>query len=259
MDYNEENISFEASFVKGSKGQATADYQDVTKPLVVRGIVKRKPILECEKINRDYFYIDTGYFGNFVSPGNTSGRKVWHRVVKNNLQHTEIQNHKFDRWEYLVSLDPKLKWQGWKRFNKKILLVMPNPKACNFYGIDIEQWKQNTIATIQKHTDLPIEIREKGSRSFRNTVYTIYDALNSGVHATVVFNSIAAIESICYGVPAFVSVPCAASPLASTNLNDIMTPYYPDENKILNHCATLAYGQFTVQELLDGTAWKLSK
>jgi hypothetical protein len=73
----------------------------------------------------------------------------------------------------------------------------------------------------------------------------------------VAFNSIAALESVIYGVPAFVTVPCAASPLALTDLSQISTPVYPDESLVQQQCASLAYGQFTAEEVIDGTAWRL--
>ena len=77
------------------------------------------------------------------------------------------------------------------------------------------------------------------------------------LNATVAFNSIAALESVIYGVPAFVTVPCAASPLALTDLSQILTPFYPDESVVQQHCASLAYGQFTGEEISNGTAWKI--
>jgi hypothetical protein len=81
--------------------------------------------------------------------------------------------------------------------------------------------------------------------------------LDEDVFATVAFNSIAALESVIYGVPAFVTVPCAASPLALTDLTKIETPYYPEESLIKQHCWSLAYGQFTFEEIENGTAHKI--
>jgi hypothetical protein len=103
---------------------------------------------------------------------------------------------------------------------------------------------------------MEIVVREKGSRSARQH-HSIFDALDQGVFATVAFNSIAAIESIAYGIPAFVTVPCAASPLALTDLTKIATPFYPDETLVQQHCASLAYGQFTAEEIVNGTAHEL--
>ena len=103
---------------------------------------------------------------------------------------------------------------------------------------------------------MQIVIRHKGSRSNRNC-NSIYDALDQKIFATVAFNSIAAMESIAYGVPAFVTVPCAASPLALTDFTKIATPWYPDSSLVAQHCHSLAYGQFTHEEIANGTAWKI--
>lgn len=262
---DEENFGYEQAFANGTGGAVTLDMNEVSKPVILRGVVKRKHIQKCINDNRTFYYMDTGYFGNFVSPGNPSGKKTWHRIVKNQLQNTEIRDFPSDRWDNLVKGDPRLKWTGWKTKGKKILVIVPNRKSCVFYGQDLQPyvdgerpWLENTIAEIKKHTDLPIVIREKGSRSQRQH-HSIYDALDDKIFATVAFNSIAALESIVYGIPAFVSVPCAASPLALNDLSKISTPYYPDFSLVQKHCHGLAYSQFTVTEMLDGTAWKILK
>ena len=253
-----EELSFEEILVKGSKNRLTIDLNDKTKPLVVRGVVKKNHVENCIKSKRDFFYIDTGYFGNFPSPGNMKGGKKWHRVVKNENQLSKlIKNVPSDRWNSLVIDDPRVEFTKWKNYDKKILLVMPNPKSCRYYDIDYDNWVKTTKEQIAKYSDLPVEVRIKGSRRYRNNEYSIYDAFDSGVYATVTMNSMAALESVLYGVPAFVSVPCAASPLANTDLSQLSNPYKPEKDKIMMHCYSLAYSQFTVDEIRDGTAYKL--
>ena len=225
-------------------------------PQIFRGIIKRKHIHDCIKRGEDFYYMDTGYFGNFVSVGNPGGKKMYHRIVKNELQKTKIELKSPDRWQALVKSDRRLRWPGWKKGGDKILLVVSNPKSCHYFGYDMPQWLDETIATIKKHTDMEIVVRHKGSRSDRNSD-SIYDVLDQNVFATVAFNSIAAMESIAYGVPAFVTVPCAASPLALNDLSKIATPWYPDALLVQQHCESLAYGQFTQEEIANGTAWKL--
>ena len=227
------------------------------------GITKRKHIHRHWQEKKDFYYMDTGYFGNFVSPGNPSGKKLFHRVVKNDVQKHWLENHPSDRWKNICKIDPRYQWKGWKKKGNKILIIVPNRKSCVFYGYDTDPyvndekpWLMNTIETIKKHTDMEIVIREKGSRSSRQH-HSIFDALDEGIFATVAFNSIAALESVIYGIPAFITVPCAASPLALTDLNQLSTPYYPDESLVQQHCASLAYGQFTGEEIANGTAWKL--
>jgi hypothetical protein len=256
MAKDKDKISVEESFIVGSNNLVTLDINE-NKPMVVRGVTSKTEINICESSNRDYYYIDTGYLGNFPSIGNAGGKKIWHRVVKNALQHDVIKEVPSDRWESLVKQDRRLKWAGWKDYNKKILLVVPNPKATNFYNIDCDKWIADTSAEIKKYSNLPIEVRIKGSRSERNQGYTIYDAFDSGVYATVTFNSIAALESVLYGIPAFVTVPCAASPLTSTELSLLTNLFKPDEPTILKQCYNIAYGQFTTTELANGTAWNI--
>lgn len=159
--------------------------------------------------------------------------------------------------DQLVNDDPRLEWKGWKNYNKKILLVLPNPKACRYYGLDYDIWVDKTTEKIKMYSNLPIEVRVKGARSYRNKEYSIYDAFDSGVYATVAMNSIAALESILYGIPAFVSVPCAAGPLANYDLSRLSNPFQPDEELIKRQCYNIAYGQFTQDEIVNGTAWKL--
>ena len=250
-------LSLEEAFVQGSNNYCTAKMQEFSKPMVVRGVTSKSEIVECQKTQRDFYYIDTGYLGNFPSPGNTSGKKIWHRVVKNDLQHLLPKNVDSNRWEKLQKQDPRLVWQGWKNHNKKILLVLPNPKACRYYDIDCDAWIVETTEKIKTYSDLPVEVRVKGARSERNHGYSIYSAFDSGVYATVSFNSIASLESVLYGIPAFVSVPCAASPLASTDLSMLKNLYRPSQETMTKQCHTLAYGQFTQEEIANGTAWKI--
>jgi hypothetical protein len=136
---------------------------------------------------------------------------------------------------------------------------LPNPKACKYYDVDYDTWMQKTTETIKQYSDLPVEIRVKGSRSYRNHEYSIYDAFETGVYATVAFNSIAAVESVFYGIPAFISVPCAASTLACNDLSKLATPFYPSEELIVKQAKTLSYGQFTLDEISNGAAWQILK
>jgi len=254
-----DEISMEQSLAVGSKNICTIDPAETSKPLIVRGVIKKDHMANCVAGNRDYYYIDTGYVGNFPSPGNQGGKKLWHRVVKNNLQHSVIRSVPEDRWNRLAEQDPRLVWTGWKNYDKKILLVLPNPKATRFYDIDCDTWVQSTIASIKQYSNLPIEVREKGTRTYRNREYSIYDAFDSGVYATVAFNSIAALESVLYGIPAFVTVPCAATPLTSIDLSQLSNPVKPDLETIKKQCYNIAYGQFTNEEIINGTAWKITQ
>lgn len=241
------DISLEESFRRSIPGSP---------PTIFRGIAQRKSILDCLNRGVEFYYMDTGYFGNFPNAGNPSGIKKYHRIVKNSLQKSTTEIRPVDRWQALVNDDDRLGWTGWKKDGDKILLIVSHQKSCQYFGYNMSQWLDETIATIKKHTDMQIVIRHKGARHDRNRD-NIYIALDKQIFATVAFNSIAAMESIAYGVPAFVTVPCAASPLALTDLTKIATPWYPHHKLVAQHCHTLAYGQFSQEEIANGTAWKI--
>lgn len=245
-------------FAKGSGANITStdkfDYNSSTAPIVLRGILKHKIMKQCWKDHRDFYYIDSGYFGNQRSSKNPNGWKYWHRIVKNNLQHNEIIPRPDDRWKkFDIKLEP------WKKDGRKILIAKPDEKPCKFYGVDLEQWLQDTINTIKQYTDRPIEVRERApNRIDRVQNDTLKQALDRDVFALVTFNSNAATEAIMYGIPCFTTAPCnAASPVSLQDLSQIEKPYYPEMDKLYSWACHLAYGQFHINELKDGSAWRI--
>ena len=216
-----------------------------TRPIVFRGITKRHIYDWCLEHNRDFYFVDTGYYGNGKS-------KLWHRVTKNNLQYCgELRN---------VPLDRYVKAGGYTKpftSGRKILLVPPSDKAMNFYGEDLDTWMENITAEIKKYSDRPIEVRLKKTRKERVFEDTIQQALQDDVHCIVTYNSIAAVEALMEGKPAFVLGQNAASPLCLNDLSKIETPLKPTEDEVLFLLSNLAYHQYTQVELQDGTAWRL--
>lgn len=256
-DGKDEYIKYLADSVRG-KITSTDDfvYEDSDRPIILRGILKHKIMKRCWEEGRSFYYVDTGYFGNEVSSSNPQGWKYWHRIVKNNLQHSEIIDRPNDRW---AAFNRKL--SPWKKTGKKILVAKPDEKPCKFYGIDLEQWLEETVATIKKHTDRPVVIRDRApKREDRINTSTLKQALDDDVFALVTYNSVAATEAVLYGIPAFTLAPCnAASPVSSQDLSQIENPYYPDTDKLIAWVSHLAYGQFHVSELKSGEAMKKLK
>ena len=226
-------------------------YEDSKDPIILRGILKHKIMQRCWDDRRDFYYMDTGYVGNEVSSVNPNGWKLWHRIVKNNLQHNEIIDRPGDRWDRV-----KRPIHQWKKDGRKILIAKPDEKPMKFYGLELEEWTANTIATIKQYTDRPIEIRERAKQRLDRTVHnTLQQALDDDVFALVTFNSNAATEAILYGIPTFAMAPCtAAKPVSSQDLSLIETPYYPDKDKVYAWACHLAYGQFHTSELQNGKA-----
>jgi hypothetical protein len=193
--------------------------------------------------------MDSGYVGNYKSTSNPHGWKLWHRIVKNDVQHSKIVDRPDDRW---CRLDyPILK----RKSGTHILLVTPSEKPCKFYGIDRDTWVAETVAEIKRHTDRPVVVRDKAVRQQRIN-NSIFEDLNN-CHALVTYQSIAAVESVLYGVPAFTLAPTAADPVCDKDLSLVENPTMQDKDKIYKWACHLAYGQYHIDEFKDGSAYRM--
>jgi hypothetical protein len=245
-------------FARGCKSKITSTndfvYENSQEPIVLRGILKKKWIHQCWEDRRDFYYMDSGYFGNERTSSNPNGWKYWHRIVKNNLQHTDIRPRPDDRFKKFNK-----KFQPWKKDGRKILIAKPDDKPCRFYGIDLESWVEETINTIKQHTDRPVVVRERAPKRIdRIITSTLQEALDDDVFALVTFNSVAAVESVFHGIPVFTLAPAnAASPVGLQDLSLIETPKYSSSDELYQWGCHLAYGQFHIDELKNGKAMEI--
>jgi hypothetical protein len=225
----------------------------VNNPVIFRSMTQRKTVSMCEKQNRNYYYIDTGYIGNLEK------RKDWHRVVKNGMQHSKPRyDLPADRYQNIIGNRSHLRFAKWRRNGGPILLVTPSDKPCLFYGIDREKWVNETIEEIKKHTDRPIVIRDKGLRRERIGRNSIYNQLKDDkIFAVVTYNSIAATEAIGFGVPAFTLAPNAADEFCLKDLSKIETPLYEDPQKVIAWQNWLGYCQYHPEEMKTGLPLKI--
>jgi hypothetical protein len=240
-------------FAQGCKTTPVSEinYTDSKNPIVLRGILKHKLMKQCWQNDRTFYYVDTGYWGNERTVSNPNGWKQWHRIVKNNLQHNKIIARPDDRWRKFNK-----QFSPWKKTGRKILIAAPDEKPCKFYGTTQEIWIEETVNTIKQYTDRPVEVRQRAPRRIDRIVNdTLQQALDRDVFALVTFNSVAAIESVFCGIPAFTLAPShAAIPVTSQNLSQIDKPYYPDQDKLYAWACHLAYGQFHIDEMRTGQA-----
>ena len=235
------------NFMIGSGGQITT--WDMIKgnnsPVVIRGIAKRKQIHTCWETKRDFYYVDTGYFGN-------GKRKLYHRITKNHLQNIyPIINRPRDRL-MAAGYQPHKFSRG-----SNILICPPSAKVMKFYDLDLDQWMEETLLELKKHTDRNIVIRLKQSREVRMHTDTLEDALSKDVHCLITFNSIAATEALLLGKPAITLGPNAAHFLCKHSLADVENLYVPTLDEVEEWAANLAYSQFTELEMRNGYAWSI--
>jgi lipopolysaccharide biosynthesis glycosyltransferase len=235
------------NFILGSGGQITTwdMIEGNNSPVVIRGIAKRKQIHTCWETKRDFYYVDTGYFGN-------GKRKLYHRITKNHLQNIyPIINRPRDRL-MAAGYQPHKFSRG-----SNILICPPSAKVMKFYDLDLDQWMEETLLELKKHTDRNIVIRLKQPREVRTHTNTLEDALSKDVHCLITFNSIAATEALLLGKPAITLGPNAAHFLCKHSLADVEDLYVPTLDEVEEWAANLAYSQFTELEMRNGYAWSI--
>ena len=229
-----------------------------TRPVVFRGMTQRKVVTACAKQHRDFYYIDTGYIGNLAK------HKRWHRVVKNGMQHShpryDLPSDRFDQMITSISYN-NVKFNSWKSEGRAILLVTPSEKPCNYYGINRDKWVAETIEKIKEHTDREIIVRDKAERRSDRvkdgSIYTQF--IEDDIYAVVTYNSIAAIEAIGYGIPAFALAPTIADSMCYNDLSKIESPMYADPEQVAQWQNWIGYCQYTVPEMVDGTVVRMIK
>lgn len=253
VDLNKKNLSYDPileKFVAGGNGIISSweeeEFSDKT--LVIRGLGggSRRAIKHCWETGREFYAIDTGYFGN-------KKIKLWHRITKNALQNLgPIVQRPTDRLAMLK--------YSFKNFTpgRKILICPPSEKVMMLWDQpDPETWTANVIEEIKKYTDRPIEVRLKPTRNERVTNSSIFKALASDVHCVVTFNSIAATEALLFGKPAIALGPNAAQMLCNKNISEIENLNIPTKDEMIAFAAHLSYAQFSPSEMLNGTAWRI--
>jgi len=235
------------SFTMGCGGQITTwnKSEPSMVPVILRGITKRKEMNACRAAGRDFYYIDTGYFGN-------GKKKTFHRVTRNDVQNFgPIIERPRDRLSATGFQPCKFK-RG-----SKILLAPPSQKLLNLYDIDLEQWLTNVLAEIHARTDREVVVRRKPGRTARTTDDSMAHALSQDIHCLVTFSSIAAGEALLNGKPAITLGPNAAAALCSQTLDAINEPYVPTLDEVEAWAAHIAYCQFNEAEMRNGTAWRI--
>jgi len=236
------------SFVRGCGGQITtwSKTESTPTPVVLRGITKRKQMDACRTLGKDFYYIDTGYFGN-------GKKKLYHRITKNDVQNFgPVIARPSDRFDQTGVRLKKVRADG-----SRILLAPPSQKLLNLYDIELETWLEQTLNEIHSYTDREVVIRRKQGRSTRVNDDTIEMALDNDIYCLITYSSIAAGEAILHGKPAITLGPNAAAAVCSTAISEIETIKRPNLDEITAWAHHIAYCQFTEAEMRDGTAWRI--
>ncbi len=248
------------AFVKGTGNGKIYQFREMkslpSEELTMYGILAGSGEIykQCEKENKNFYFMDHGYFTNaHHSPH-------WLRITKNKHCQNILQKRPADRYEKNFKQDIK----PWKK-GKKILVLPPTNAIANFFNAT--DWLDKTTKTLKENTDREIDIREKPYNPtvaidhVGATVKIDKPTENKGninwneYYAMVTYNSNTMVASLTNGVPVFCdAVNSAAAPISETDFSKIETPIYGDRIVLFSN---LAYNNWTLKEMADGTAWRM--
>jgi predicted transcriptional regulator len=227
----------------------TFDMKQWTKnPVAVVGTLRgtEKIIWECQKRGHPFYYMDHAYF--HATRNYKSGpHGVLYRIVKSQMQmNTIVELDKED-----LKRISRFKPVETKPFNgggEHILICPPTTAICRLYELGDEQmWIDSTITELTKYTDRNIIVRKKDTKK-----PLIQDLKNC--HAVVSHQSTAAIEAILNGVPSFCDAVSAAREVSECLLENIESPYFPNDDLLKQWIDSLLACQFDTDEIKNGTA-----
>jgi hypothetical protein len=215
------------------------DEKDVLRDVpVVWGVLRGSDriLAQARSQGLHFYYIDHAYFDR--------GHGKSYRITRNRYEAGKVRKVADDRLS-LLGLDI----QPWRSDGRSIIVCPPTDYFMTAHNC--ADWLDNTLATLRLETDRPIIVREK-PKPGKSSV-PLARALQTA-HALVTHSSNVAIEAACLGTPVFVSPTSAAAPIGQTDFGLIETPCYPEREDWLAH---LAYSQYSIDEIRDGTAWNL--
>lgn len=221
-----------AAFAEGFEGEVVSPRRLHDGPAAMYGILRGTGDLihQCNWIQRNYYYVDHGYFRR----GHYDG---YYRVTQNAMQNDKPSVVCDDRWRAL-GLDVR----PWTRDGSHILVLPLSDAVGEFLGIDTGAWLSSVIAEIRRHTDREIRVKPKDEGDLAEELRDCY--------CVVTYHSTGALEALRLGIPCITLGESGATPL-SWGWENIESPEWPDREPLFHW---LAYCQHTLEEIRNGSA-----
>lgn len=185
-----------------------------------------------------------------------------------------------DRWENLkVRLFPWRTGKSPRARTSPIIIIGQTKHGLSSQHVDIYRWYRDVTIRLRSKTRRTIIFRShprlsviRSSKNRRKTDVSLVREAAGGLSdfrfstkrllvdelreawAVVAFTSNAAVDAAIAGVPTFACDPaCMAWDVSSGDIANIERPTYPDRKPWVHR---LAYSQWTIAEMRDGTMWK---
>lgn len=200
----------------------------------------RSPFKEWVEAGRNYIEIEYGYWGI------NNPRRNTRRVTFNGSHNLNIKDVPYSR---IKTLYPAV--EDWKtERGDYLLLIEPQSKIIlERTGLSLGEWQEQLLKTLEPIWDGPIKWRRKSGGKNPNRWSSYIEDL-SNCHAVIGERTMACVEAVMLGYPAYTTDYSAVSLIMGDDLSKIQKPEYPDRTQWLEH---IAWSQFLPDEFAKGT------
>jgi len=217
-----------------------------------------KLLKEYRKAGKGTVFVDLPYWGRKgEQPDGT-----YHRFSVNGYQPTHYfrkTSRAPDRFEKFGR--HVLAWGAWhQNVYGEILVAGMSEKASQVWGLgSATEHARSLVKLAQRYSTRPIAYRPKPSwadaEPIPGTRYATGDLKQNLMRTSCVltYRSNVAVDALLAGVPVCVVGDHPASVMGRTDARDLERPIYPDDR--LSFFSDLAYCQYSIGEMRDGTAW----
>ncbi len=194
---------------------------------------------------------DLGYWGkkrgNSIDLGS-------HRIIVNSWHPNEYfrQGYPSDRWESF-----NLEIEDWKENKDGPIIMQGNSaKSCELYGLKLMEWEEETLKEIKKYSDREVIFFPKPDPGvFLEGATEGQDMASILDKAWIVIShhSNVGLYALLKGIPIYNQLGISKN-MGITDIRYIEYPQYPEDRK--EFFVDVAYTQWSMGELADGSCWK---
>ena len=219
------------------------------------GLIGNNALIMHEHRNR-HIFIDMPYHGRLV--GENFEESYW-RFCVNGLhdnRQLDVPDDRFKLWNKEI-----------KEWNTKgeYILICPSSETMTrtVHGWSVGAWVHQGTESIKALTDKPIKVRHKPRKNGTSGPSVADVPLEEDLEnafAVVATCSIVATEAIAAGVPVFSTSPgeCPSAWCTNTIFQKINEPVYHTDKQRQQLMNNLAYKQFSIKEMRDGTCYNIA-
>ncbi len=218
-------------------------------------------IAQVKEKGEEWWMVDVGYITDqitrYPTPSIDKYDTTYFRIVKGGLHMTMGDPRDGARYTKLLQQGIDAEFKGWNTGEcKHILLAPSSPTGLGYmHNLSQEDWIKQSTSDIKCYTDRTIIMRNKPRPNNEWWGTDIKDDLKD-CHALVTNMSLSAVDAVLNKVPV-VTHQNNVCYYVSGRLEDINERRMPAREDMTMWLRSVANNQFTLQEIEDGTAYKV--